>query len=54
MFADITGELEDAAVMASVGQSVMTRDDARRRCEALLAAVMRMAVRLRRLRRSLA
>lgn len=51
VFADLTGALEDATVLAA--EATASRDDARRRCEDLIAAVNLCLVRLHRLRKRL-
>ncbi len=53
VFADLTGALEDATVLAAEAQATASRDDARRRCEDLIAAVNLCLVRLHRLRKRL-
>ena len=52
-FADLTGALEDAAMLAAEAQAITSRDDVRRQCEVLIAAVNLCLVRLHRLKRRL-
>ena len=52
-FADITGLLEDAALLASEAQAVTSCDEGRRQCDRLFAALDGCLARLRRLRRRL-
>ena len=52
-FADLTGELEDAALVASQGQSVRTPDAARQCADDLVACIENMLARLRHLQASL-
>jgi len=53
MFADLTGALEDAAVLAAEAQASASRDDAHQQCESLIAAVNLCLVHLHRLKRLL-
>ena len=53
IFADLTGALEDATVLAAEAQATASRDDAYRQCEDLIAAVSLCLVRLHRLKRRL-
>jgi hypothetical protein len=48
-FADLSGQLEDAALIAYQGQSAQSLDEARRCRNDLMAALERMRVRLHRL-----
>ncbi len=52
-FADITGALEDVALLASEGQSVPEPVEARRQCERLIVIVEACLDRLNHLRRRL-
>ena len=52
-FAELTGELEDLALIAAEAQAVHTVDEARHRCEVLMAALDPMLLRLRRLKETL-
>lgn len=52
-FADLTGVLEDATLLAARAQATASRDDAQRQCERLIAAVNLCLVRLHRLQRRL-
>lgn len=45
-FADLTGQFEDAALIASAGQDIKNRDDGRRRFEGLATARQRIRRRL--------
>lgn len=51
-FADLTGALEDAALIASRGQSIQTPDGARQCADELEANIEQMLARLRQLRMS--
>jgi len=53
IFANLTGALEDAAALAAEAQGAANSDDARRRCEDLIAAVNLCLDRLHRLRKRL-
>jgi hypothetical protein len=48
-FADLSGQLEDAALIAYRGQSAQSLDEARRCRNDLMAALERMRVQLQRL-----
>jgi prophage DNA circulation protein len=52
-FADLTGALEDAAVLAAEAQAAASRGDARQRCEDLITAINLCLGRLQRLKRRL-
>lgn len=52
-FADLTGALEDMAVLAAEAQATANREDAHRLCEGLIAAVNLCLDRLHRLKRRL-
>lgn len=52
-FADLTGQLEDAALIAAEGQGARSRDEARVHYNALSATVKRMSARLQQMKRQL-
>lgn len=52
-FAELTGELEDASLIAAAGQTVFDVADARHTCDRLIATLEACLGRLQRLRRRL-
>lgn len=53
VFAEVTGELEDAALMACRGQAARNRNDIRKLCGDLIGSLERTLGKLRRMRKHL-